>query len=140
MVRDNKIAIVLNDEEYEELKERAEDAHLPLAAYCRSYLLTERKEVTYINTGRGDIDIKRLKKPKPPPDPFLIEKQKTHAIFMSDVKDDLFEAIVSGLALTPPPEEEMEELFRVREERKHEVNKARNELKRRKGRGGLVLV
>jgi len=138
MVRDNKIAIVLNDEEYKELKERAKEAHLPLAAYCRSYLLTERKELIYATTSSRDIDIRRLNKPKPPPDPFLIEKQKTHKIFMTDVRDDLFEAIVSGQALNPPPEEIMEELFTERENRKHEVNKAMKEFERRKLAAGLI--
>lgn len=93
MVRDNKVSLLLNDNEYAELKKRAEEAHLPLAAYCRSFLLTERKEIAYISTSQG-IDIKRLKKPEPPPDPYSEEKSMAYAIFKREVRDEL-SAIIS---------------------------------------------
>lgn len=116
MVRDNKIALLLNDDEYAELKKRSKEAHLPLAAYCRSFLLTERKEIAYISTPR-DIDIKRLKKPEPPPDPYLEEKQKSHAMFKKEVQSELFNKLSLENPLDPIHTDILDDMKKRRNER-----------------------
>lgn len=136
MVRKKSITIMLNEEEYNELKERSIKSHLSLAAFCRSYLLTEQNNVAYIK--QGDIDIRRLRKPKPPTDPYASEKKESHAVFRTSVVGELKEAFLNGNKLKSIPKEVKEEMKERLEERKHEVNREIQEIKMKNIEAGFL--
>jgi len=124
MVRDNSVHIKLSDSEFKELKEKAEKAHLPVASYCRHIIFEEKQTVGVAYQQLApQIAIERLNKPKPPPDPYIIEKQKTHSVFKEDVQKDLFEALAEPLYLKPLSDDIKNEIKEYHDSRKVIINK-----------------
>ncbi|GAH55658.1 unnamed protein product [marine sediment metagenome] len=121
MVRENKVTLSFDNGEYEEIKKRAKEAHLSLATYCRHHLFDTNGHYVVGKT-RQEAAI-RLKVPKPPPDPYIIEKQKTHTTFKQEVQGQLFEALAKPNYLKKVSDEIKAEMKAHHESRKVIINK-----------------
>ena len=136
MTRDKTVSISLDEEEYKELKERAIEAHLRLASYCRSQLFMRQIIPNYLPI--TEIGIKRLKNTKPPPDPYAAEKKESYTIFKAAVVGELTTALSKGRYLNPIPKKIKKEMKERKEERKHEINKAQKIIKKQNIKAGII--
>jgi len=116
VVRELKITITVNEKEKKELTKRAKDKHLPLASYCRSFLLSG--DGIYYQSITRAIPIERLKRPEQSK-----EAKNSHAFFMKECVFELKEKLSSSKPLNPIPKNEMDDILKRREERMLIINK-----------------
>ena len=121
IVREEKITISLNEKEKAELLKRAKEKHLPLASYCRSFLLSG--DGIYYQT-ISQIPIERLKRPKPSK-----EAKNSHALFMRECVFELKQKLGDPKALNPIPKKDMDDILRRREDRMLVINKLKSKMK-----------
>lgn len=121
MVRECKITITVNEKEKEELSKRAKEKHLPLATFCRSFLLSG--DGIYYQSIHKAIPIERLRRPEPSK-----EAKNSHAIFMRECVSELKEKLGDPNALSKIPKKEMKDILKRRKERMLIINKLKSKI------------
>lgn len=122
IVREEKITISLNEKEKAELLKRAKEKHLPLASYCRSFLLSG--DGIYYQSIPKAIPIERLKRPEQSK-----EAKNSHAFFMKECVFELKEKLSDPKPLDPIPKNEMDDILKRREDRMLIINKLKSKMR-----------
>lgn len=138
------MTVSFNDDEYEKIRERAKEAHLSVAAYCRFYLFQEPKqqqirgyrmsqEVPESSKEPAIVRLKKALEHSPIPlDPIERAKAAAAIKFASNGgMAEIHEALCKENPLDKVPEGVVEDMKKNREERKLIVNSARKKIEKR---------
>ncbi len=121
LVRECKITITVNEKEKEEISKRAKEKHLPVATYCRSFLLSG--DGVYYQSIPKAVPIERLKRPTPSK-----EAKNQHQFFMKECVFELKQKLSDPKPLKTIPEEVMIDLERRRELRMLKINEIKTKI------------
>jgi len=140
MVRDNRVSLGFDDDEFKELKERAKETHLKVGDYIRWYMFKPMETISIQHQAalpnaavipfKASAEvIERIKAGSPVyVDPYQEAKEKAQAMFsQSGGLGQLHNAIKlkskGAKVLKPPNKKKMKEINKAREERKVVANK-----------------
>lgn len=157
MVRDNRVSLGFNEDEYGELNNRAKEAHLKLGDYIRWFLFNAAKEFRNILPKQtltvlpqqipymaSQEVIERIQAGKEAyVDPYQQSKLEAQKIFTeSGSLGELHNSIVmkskGGKVLKRIPKKDLKEIVKQKEERKHIANKHIIEIKEKNIEAGIL--
>lgn len=145
-MRDNRLSLGFNDDEYKELKGRAKDTHLKLGDYIRWYLFKPLEAHIQYQQPLQDTKIpykasveviERIKAGNPvyvdPYEAAKLEAQKTFSESggLGDLHNKIKMKGKGGRVLKQIPKKDLKAIVKQKEERKHIANKHLEEFKQK---------
>ena len=152
MVRDHRISLGFNESEYNEIKKRAEDAHLKLGDYIRWYLfkpfdgyfqpqIPQPYTIPYMASEEAIEKIKTGAKPYV--DPYQQSKLDAMNEFkksgsLGELHNSIIMKASGGRVLKPIPKGDLKAIKKYKEKRKHVVNQALEDIKKKNIEAGIL--
>ena len=152
MVRDHRISLGFNESEYNEIKKRADKAHLKLGDYIRWYLFDESKgyysptlnqSYTIPYKAAPEV-IERIKAGKEAyVDPYQEARLEAMETFkkvggLGQLHNSITQMARGGRLLKPIPKGDLKAIKKQKEKRKHVVNQALDEIKKKNIEAGIL--